>query len=320
MTRSQLGQKRLARTSEMKGVGVAEEYTITAGMLVSKGECKDTYVPTLQNELPGAISKLYAGDEKAVLRFARTYGKLGYGHRPRLAITGEPLAWIWAHAYLIRACFTLTSLLCDEPDDRDDVLRGYVEHLYWQSPLHPDSDERYLEERYIIQNYEVTYGHDITAYNDRCYQAGGLLPPPPEEDAFAVLHAPHEVRSYGNPPLSPRQDARRMRAGLINRYMGVIRRTLWDRDNMTQSWYALDRTLSAAYWHLANSVEAEKDRLKNVQVRRCASCEAWFLQTHQRQRFCPPTRAKTDSACAARERMRAKRRQSHTDLPFREQY
>jgi hypothetical protein len=57
---------------------VREDYAIRDDRLWSQGEIKYEYAPMTHQELPTEIAKLTWGDTKAVLRFARQYGLLGY--------------------------------------------------------------------------------------------------------------------------------------------------------------------------------------------------------------------------------------------------
>ena len=297
------GDARVGPSSLEDATGVREGYDITAGMVLPTGGIKHTYALRTCRELPTEIGKLKAGDEKAVLRFARKYGHLGY---EPFADAAEPLAWIWAHAYIIRVCLTLTWLL---EHGSEEELEDYVGCVKWGLTWEPMPDSET-----IIGKHIMTYHDDILAYNR--HQFSIYLSMLSEENPFEVWHAPQKVMLDANPPHSPRNLARRMRSALINKFMGRIERQLWDSEEYGPcSFYTLERPISWAYWHLADMVE---DR--HATIRCCASCHQWFVPTDHRQRFCPPGPGQVGSRCAARERMRAKRRQSHTNLPFREQY
>lgn len=282
---------RRARAQGIGGIWVYDDYAITQGMVVAKGQSKHVYVPVLHPELPGVLAKLPAGDEKAARRFVRRYGKLGYD---RLAETGEPLAWIWAHAYLLNVCWTLTELLTQQDDG---ALEAYLTQLL-------GIDAIGCEAQHIILSYHCQYASSIAAYNHRITSAGGLLPLQPALDTFDLLSAPQTVHLEAHPPLSLRNRARKLRAGLINQHMGVQTRQLWDREEeKAQSLYAFPNTASVAYWHLANMIEHGEE----TRVKRCAECETWFVQNDVRQRFCAPLPDQEESSCAARHRMRAYR-------------
>jgi hypothetical protein len=278
---------------------VQEHYAIREGMLIGQGETKQTYEPMRHPELVTELAKLHVGDEKAVLRFARHYGKLGYDSG-NLMGTGESLAWIWAHAMLVRICLTLTQLLVDgSPDEVED----YVAWAYWETAV---ASSQEAEPSAKILHHEFTSQQAILAHNQRIYDAGGLGLFQPRGTAGEVLYTPHRVSLEAYPPHSPRNLARRMRSEIINQHMGRIARVLRDTDEASAwSSYALQAPFNYVYWHLADLVE---DR--HAQLRRCAACSAWFVQQDTRQRFCPPGPGQIGSRCAARERMRAKRRRA----------
>lgn len=91
------------------------------------------YSPSTRLELPGEFAKLERGNEEAVLKFASTYGLLGYSNllptkefaaRP----VSDPLEWIWSHAETVRLAFTLKDVLDrDAADELTRLLRGIRE-------------------------------------------------------------------------------------------------------------------------------------------------------------------------------------------------
>ena len=128
----------------------------------------------------------------------------------------------------------------------------------------------------------MTYHDDILAYNRQQFSA--YIPMLSEENPFEVYTAPRKVHLEANPPHSPRNLARRMRAWLINQYMGRIERRLWDaEEHRPFSAYTLERPVNYAYWHLADMVEDE-----HAIMQQCDSCQHWFVPTDPRQRFFPP--------------------------------
>jgi hypothetical protein len=288
---------------------VREQYRITEGMLVGQGASKWTYAPMERRELRTELAKLQAGDERAVLRFAHRYGPLGYDRL--LPDTGEPLAWIWAHALIIRVCLELTGLL--DPGS-EAALEDYVKRVEWhvlgaapspcaaQPPSFPEA-----QAYDTIQRYQRIYVNVGLPYKQRLYSKAGLNPFHPDADALAVLDqlgtAADWARLDKGPLPSLRTRARRLRSFLINQFMGPIERQLWDQEGTPpRSRYGLRALYNYAYWHLADLVEDQYTRLG-----RCAACHHWFAQTDARQRFCPPGPGQIGSRCAARERMRKKR-------------
>jgi hypothetical protein len=158
----------------------------------------------------------------------------------------------------------------------------------------------------IIQRYEDTYKHGILAYNRQIYETAGIRIGEPYEYAMNVLYDPHVAAAAPDRPDNSRLFARKIRSSAINRYMGSIHRWLVDTSEAPPwSSYRLRALYNYAYWHLADM--AENRRLR---MRRCAGCGGWFEQQDNRQRFCPPGPGQIGSRCAARERMRAKRRRA----------
>jgi hypothetical protein len=297
---------------------VHAQYAITQGMLVGQGPHKVWYAPMEYPQLVTALAQLRAGDEKAVLRFARQYGPLGYDRL--MPDTGEPLAWIWAHAVIIRVCLRLTTLLTP---GSEAALEDYVRRVDWDAPDGvpfrfdaPSPSFPEAEAYTVIQRYQKTYEDAGLAYNQRLYYNAGLNSFHPDKDALAVLDKLGTAAEWARLPEGPglnagplpslRSRARKIRCYLINQWMGPIERQLWDQEGVPpRSCYGLGALYNYAYWHLADFAE---DRY--VRVQRCAACGALFVRTDNRQRFCPPGPRQKGSRCAARERMRAKRRRA----------
>jgi hypothetical protein len=102
-----------------------ENYSIRDGRLWPQGAQARWYTPMMHPELPHEIAKLRPGDTKAVLRFARWFGLLGYWHLTGQD-EGEPLPWIWLHTRTINTCFELTHLL---HQDDEAALTAYLATL-----------------------------------------------------------------------------------------------------------------------------------------------------------------------------------------------
>jgi hypothetical protein len=99
-----------------------------------------------------------------------------------------------------------------------------------------------------------------------------------------------------NPKIdNPIERARAFRRQLINPNITGIHRALhFDTKTGTEgSVFTYTATIEAAYWHLANLVDGGI-------VKRCErpGCGALFIQTHGRQRHCPPRWRQRESACA----------------------
>ena len=268
------------------------QYAIRDGMLVPGGGETGRYDALKRRELPSAIATLQAGDEKAVLRFARLYGKLGYDLSSH---TGEPLAWIWAHAFLLRWCLRVTGLLA-EGSEKD--IADTSAWLLSRKP--PPEEERTLA---TIEAYSARYDPQIEAYNQAIVPLDEVQYLGPARPASALLTLPYGPYACREPVDGARAHVRMAREWILNASMGHIHRLFLDRDpEPPWSVYVLDRLVGYAYWHLANALEDRK-----ATMRRCATCDRWFFPTDARQRFCPPGPGQQGSRCAARKRMRAAR-------------
>ena len=259
---------------------VREDYAIRDDRLWSQGEIKYKYAPMTHQELPTEIAQLTWGDTKAVLRFARQYGLLGYDcvvqatleRKPsaehpilRERLTehgGEPLRWIWGHANTINVCLTLTNLL--QEGDENALLnylytpRGLIS---WGFAMHPtvDAFDEALADEWFIRLPDM----GITA------------------------------------------SAKWFRRQIVNRNIGPVSRFMWDIDGKGEkAYFNVEGTVRAAYWHLATLIETGKYRLVRCKD---AACQAWFAQRDPRQRFCPAQGGMKESRCSARYRMRARR-------------
>jgi hypothetical protein len=262
---------------------VREDYEIVEGMLQPKPKrkVKDRYAPMLYPELPGEIAKLKPGDMKAVLQFARQYGLLGYGYQIEKP-SGDPLLWIWTHAYTITVCLELTALL---QEDNEAKLQAYFDSLR-------------LSEQELAAVETGEFGR-------------ALYIGPVDGRDIPYLGADGNFKPSF---LSAKQSAQHLRRTIINGNIGPITRIIWDTDGKGErSFYNAQGTIRFAYWHLADMLEHGKD----VAVRRCAGCNAWFVQTDKRQRFCPPPRGlkKAESPCAVRQRMRRYRQKPPLQQP-----
>jgi hypothetical protein len=259
---------------------VREDYVIRDDRLWPQGEIKYKYAPMLHPELTTEIAKLTWGDKRAVLRFARRYGLLGYSFvveetlqrnpsaehpiwQERLSeYKGEPLRWIWGHASTINICLALTSLL---QEGNEAALQSYLHTL--RGPVSLGWDVQLNLDSYTV------------ALEDGCF-----IP---------------------FPELGIIESAKWFRRKTVNSNIGPVRRGIHDVDGKGEkSYYSVKGTVRAAYWHLATLIETGQYRLV-----RCKDpkCQAWFVQRDPRQRFCPAQGGMKESRCSARYRMRARR-------------
>jgi hypothetical protein len=98
---------------------------------------------------------------------------------------------------------------------------------------------------------------------------------------------------------------------ILNRNAGGITQTLVATEKCPRRYYRFSALIEMAYWHLSNAFLED-----NVARCHAKGCGAYFIQTDQRQKFCPSyfdprsERRYIESACAIRERVKRSRRQS----------
>src|SRR5437773_2135839 len=101
---------------------VHEDYQIDAGYLRPVGEVQHRFSPEERDELPFEIAKLAKGREVGIVRFARSYGLLGYYETweretplmERLGadvVPGDPVDWIRGHARNLGKCVSILERL-----------------------------------------------------------------------------------------------------------------------------------------------------------------------------------------------------------------
>jgi hypothetical protein len=212
------------------------------------------------------MAKLAAGDEAAVLKFARSYGRFGYyemyqppREETKPSPNGEPLEWIWAHAWTIDLCLELT------------------EHLQ-------NKDEALLAD-YLSDNFASEPWRGLETYR--------------AEIAYRDEVVPRRWSRYGE---SLTDFARYIRMEIINRNIIGIRREFQDVEGRDQSFFVFSALVEVAYWQLADML------MQSERVIRCEACNAPFVQTDHRQRFCPRQFRQKESACGGRARVRKHRK------------
>ncbi len=91
------------------------------------------YSPSTRLELPGELAKLERGNKKAVIKFADTYGLLGYSNLlPTKEFAGRPVSdpveWIWSHAETVQLALTLKDVLDQEDAEGLERTLKKLEH------------------------------------------------------------------------------------------------------------------------------------------------------------------------------------------------
>ena len=268
-------------------------YEIDAGVLrgVPKAGMRQ-YYPITHREIGSALAKIEEGNEKALLKFAHTYGNLGFTliaeqgwlattgehepvppdekqHSPERKPAGDPLPWIWAHARTIRFCLRMLELIQNEDDDG---LKDYLKTYQWQG---------------------------------RDYRKEGLTPLIPVAFRDKVFEG-HGFGSLGKQKV--RVYARWVLRFIINENISEIRRVLEPEGDRDRSYFEYRALIEVVYWHLA-------DALDDGTVKRCEAegCGSIFVRTDERQRFCPPMNLddpKAESTCAVRQRARDRRKET----------
>jgi hypothetical protein len=298
---------------------IYEDYAIIDGRLCHQGTEKYFYAPIVHTEIANELSKLNRGDEESVLRFARTYGSLGYQRLLPPAsglwkLIGDPLSWIWAHAETIRFCLLLSELL---QKNNIDGLACVLRTCH----VTPEDVEALCNPEQV---QEISYARHAAAKYDAhpSYQLGGKLWHP----TILVAERERVFLSYNLPGKNVHKNAALMEYGtrvfrswVINaNIQGVVRELKVRSRRVIQklsqqphqrhdlkkerSYWVFTALIETAYWHLANLIDGGT-------VKRCEDCSAIFIQRDRRQRFCPPSynpksSSRQHSRCGTRKRVR----------------
>ncbi len=267
-----------ASTAEQQGfvglTGVRERYGVAEdGLVLGAGGIDRWYTPIAHRELPEVVATLREASEAEIVRFARTYGGMGYEsivrdpekatHRRADGTReagGDPVWWLRGHGWSAHMCLEIS----DAVERKDARLATEVLHNAGQL------------ERGIMQGAERVHVTLIGQQRD--------------DSSPFVIDAPLE-------------QARDLRRQIINANIADVSRAIYPlTGGREQSYFRCPAGIKAVYWHLANLVDGGV-------VKRCAAegCGAVFIQTHGRQRFCPPRWRQSESGCAVRERQRKRR-------------
>lgn len=232
-------------------------------------EAPTLYVPATRTELPGEIAKLERNNIASVLAFAHRYGLLGFSElsqQEKQQPYGDPLLWIWRHAETLRLCLALKSL-------NDHQETNKLKRLLFELSREED---RYKE----YPTPAVTY-----ARLDK-QQTASFFP-----------------TSGRNPEAVVQTLAANILCTIVNHNIANLHPWLtWrGKGGSFQQHFLFTGLIEVAYWHVANA-------LQGGEIKRCqlSGCGGLFIQTDQRQRFCP-TGDKRESPCAVRDRVRRKR-------------
>ena len=280
---------------------VYDAYFLENSIIKSEGHHR-LYFPLARPRLLFDLAKVLDGDKDAALAFVRNWGHLGHFAvvDPTKRRDGDPLSFIWGHAYTVRNVLTLFKALQSE---KPDALDQALDEIVSLRPFTKDALNTYPSWLWMARSREII--------------SFELLDQTPEEFALKIISnsiaknlegtspvVKIEPDAPGQPPTSP-----------LSRLRFSFR------------WNAL---VEVVYWHLAGVVT------RGRHISRCKECGGFFEQTDRRQEFCPPSeeeimqarqraRSRAQSKCALRYRVRQHRRKAQTQFqrgavqPFNQQ-
>jgi hypothetical protein len=267
---------------------ICDAYFLEGGIIKAKGHHR-LYFPLARPRLPFDLAKVPDGDKDAALAFVRNWGHLGHFAvvDPKKRRDGDPLSFIWGHAYTVRNVLTLFKALQSE---KPDVLDQALDKIVSLRPLTNNSPNTYPSWLWMARSREgISFE---------------LLDQTPEEFALKIISNSIAKNLEGtSPAIEIEPDA-----------PGQPPASPLSRLRFSFRWNAL---VEVAYWHLAGVVTAGR------RIARCKECGGFFEQTDRRQEFCPPSeeeiiqarqgaRSRAQSRCALRYRVRQQRQKAQT--------
>ncbi|MBI4321041.1 MAG: hypothetical protein HY675_21330 [Chloroflexi bacterium] len=281
---------------------VFSAYTVADGVLRGSGDTLREYAPAAYPQIITQLANLCEGDEIALVKFASTWGHLGYleavlfdeslsdekrteAYADVTALRGsDPLHWIWAHARGSRMCLELLYYLKREDDD---ALDRYIQSV-WHAGQSLLSDKQ--------PDVLDRVAWPVIPYGERNRLRSVVYVGP--MDAWR-----------------PCDVARSIILDIVNSNLPTVRPHLdiVEGSKLILGQYS-PNLLGIAYWHLARMVVSE------LGLARCLECKRYFHQTDKRQDYCPPDEWEAENArkrgmsvesrCAKRARMRRLRQKS----------
>ena len=242
---------------------IRDTYEIENGELCQAGDRTKIYAPMVQKELPSEISKLWNMNEENLLAFAQQYGWLGYRYFK---------------------------------NRQKKTAMGDPLIWVWR---HAQTLRLCLELLHALQ--KNTEKAMLQVFNSCTQIQNG-------EVSAVVADGPFIRKSswfLGNHPSVPKNDVRALGKVILERILtkniqGIHAKLSYAdyHDRKPTLPFQFSALIEVPYWQLAN--EAVGGWLK-----RCAAdgCGAIFLQTDQRQLFCPKG-LRQESLCASRDRLR----------------
>jgi hypothetical protein len=237
------------------------------------------YSPLEHPELPSQFARS-ASDNDALLKFLTTYGRLGWRD---LVVGVKGDAWIDRQHADLRELAAGMSGFYAEPRA---WLQAHAEMVHWcLSAAHslrlPQPRAR------------------LAACDTACHEYPQLEP---RRGTLAEKISLPLDRLFRQ--ASPVNVLGGILTGVMNANMFGVRRSVHHRgDGVLLSEWAGHTLIEAIYTLMA-------DAMTGGRLAQCHSCGAIFLQTDERQRFCPPREGQEKSTCMNRERIRRYRQRA----------
>ncbi|MBE0467473.1 MAG: hypothetical protein IBX71_09670 [Candidatus Desulforudis sp.] len=261
------------------------------------------YLPGAHPRVVAEFARLNVNDHDGLTAFARDWGLLGFSRQVMALETvlageregrlewlksmgaeiGDPLPWIEAHLRGVNTCLRLHDLL------RSRDHEGIEAYLKSFLPFPSFTGE----ELKPSEKVSIRYGQR--------YQVGSAWFRPPEQNKV-------------DPPYTRPEQLFRHAHNIIERIIndnlsGGISPAVRQSEARLGEWrfavlYDFISLMDMIYWHLAGLVREE------MGLEKCRECGQYFIQTHGRQKFCPPDAwesSTAESRCARRHRSRKAR-------------
>ncbi|HXG73152.1 MAG TPA: hypothetical protein VNJ04_21370 [Gemmatimonadaceae bacterium] len=246
------------------------------------------YAPLEHKELPHHFARI-ATNPDALLPFVQQYGRLGWHH----LITDESGNWRRRPDPWLRT----------KSRAHQRFMRQHGEGAVYAEPVD------WIQAHAQTIHWCLAAGHavriaDARSSTARCAELSQALPTPM---GFKGTVRSGLLRQQGIDKMPPRHFV----GGMIEDYLwinmfGIRRRVLYENGRFRSVWGG-DSLLESIYTLVADAVTGGR-------LGQCRACGAVFLQTDERQQFCPPREGFEKSACmnrlrVARYRRRIKREQ-----------
>jgi hypothetical protein len=248
------------------------------------------YAPLEHKELPHQFARI-ATEADALMPFVQQYGRLGWGE---LRQDEEGLSRLRGDAWLQAA-----------NDEHERLCREHAHLAWFAEPLdwiraHAQTVHWCLAAAHALQ------GLTARARTRRCSELTGQLPRPMGRRG-TISHRLFREKLLG------KVSAEKFVGGMLEDYLwinlrGVRRRVQYVGGGSFRAFWGGESLIESIYTLIADAVTG--GRLAQCQA---PDCGAVFLQTDERQRFCPPREGQEKSACMNRLRVRRYRQQQRQE-------